>query len=497
MATSDSPSATSPAPSRTRRFGLLAGPLAAAALLLLPSGLHTVPGQGHRPAAAAAVAAWMAVWWFTEAVPMAWTALLPLVLFPALGVFAVEGLPAAVGRSALPYVDPYIFLFLGGMALGAALEQWHLHRRIALLIMRAIGTAPQRLLLGMLVATASISLWISNTATAVMMVPIGLALIAQLEASEGRRLGHFGAALMLGVAYGANIGGIGTKIGSPTNSVFAGVASRRLGTEVGFIEYMVAALPFVVLFLPLVWWVLWRKGRKDALGPGQGVDVIHRELAALGRLSGGEKVVGTVFLVAAVLWMGGDFFRGVLAPWVASAFGGFKLLGKHYEAGVALLAAGTLVLLGRLSRRALARVPWDTLLLLGGGFALAAGIEGSGLSTYMASRMAGLESLGAPAQYGVVALATVLLSAVASNTATVNVLLNVLPGSLPLLAVSTYASSCDFALPAGTPPNAIVFGSGYVRLPTMMKVGVTLDVLAAALLTVYGLVWVRFVLGSA
>jgi sodium-dependent dicarboxylate transporter 2/3/5 len=494
VSTSPTTSATSE-PSHLRRIGLLAGPLAAAALLLIPSGLHAVPGMGHRPAAAAAVAAWMALWWFTEAIPMGWTALLPLVLFPALGVFDVAGLPAALGRSALPYVDPYIGLFLGGMTLGAALEQWNLHRRIALLIMSAVGTAPRRLLLGMLVATATVSLWISNTATAVMMMPIGMALIAQLEAGEGRRLEHFGAALMLAVAYASNVGGIGTKIGSPTNSVFAGVASRRLATDVGFLEYMAAALPFVILFLPIVWWVLWRKGREDALGPGKGVDVIQRELAALGPLSGGEKVVGTVFLVAAVLWIGGDFLRGVLAPWVASAFGGFKLLGKHYEAVVALLAAGTLVLLGRLSLGALARVPWDTLLLLGGGFALAAGIEGSGLSTYMAARLSGLESLSPTAQYGAVALSTVLLSAVASNTATVNVLLNVLPGSLSLFAVSTFASSCDFALPAGTPPNAIVFGSGYVRLPTMMKVGVALDLLAVAVLTVYGVLWVRFVLG--
>ena len=495
MGTSPSPAAPSETAATLRRVGLLAGPLAAAALLLVPSGLHQVAGQGHRPAAAAAVAAWMALWWFTEAVPMAWTALLPLVLFPLLGVFDAPGPLAAVGRSAAPFVDPYIFLFLGGMALGAALEQWNLHRRVALLIMRTIGTAPRRLLLGMLVATASISLWISNTATAVMMVPIGMALLAQLEATEGRRLGHFGAALMLAVAYAANVGGIGTKIGSPTNSVFSGVVSRRLGMEVGFLEYMVAALPFVVLFLPVVWWVLWREGRRDNLGQGQGLDVIQRELAALGPLSPGEKVVGAVFLVAAALWMGGDAMRGELAPWVASAFGGFKLLGKHYEAGVALVAAGTLVVLGRLSRAALARVPWDTLLLLGGGFALAAGIEGSGLSLWMASRLSGLEALGPLAQYAVVATTTVFLSAVASNTATVNVLLGVLPGSMPLLAVSTFASSCDFALPAGTPPNAIVFGSGYVRLPVMMRVGVLLDVLASAALAGYGLLWVRQVLG--
>lgn len=474
--------------------GRVAGPAVAALVYLVPSGLHAIPGMGHRPAAAAAVAAWMAVWWFTEAIPMGWTALLPLALFPALGVFGTPGVLEAVGRSALPFVDPYIFLFMGGMALGAALEQWGLHRRIALLIMRAIGTGPRRLLFGMLVATAAVSLWISNTATAVMMVPIGMALIAQLEATEGRRLEHFGAALMLAVAYGANVGGIGTKIGSPTNSVFAGVVSRRLGGDVGFVEYMVAALPFVLLFLPLTWAVLWRWGRRDALGPGRGGDVITRELNALGPLSGGERVVGAVFLVAALLWIFGDPLRALLAAPVARAFDGFKLAGKHYEAGVAMLGALVLLCLGRLSVAALRRVPWDTLLLLGGGFALAAGIEASGLSAWLIARLSGLESLPAAGQHGVVAGATILLSAIASNTATVNVMLNVLPASRPLMAVSTFASSCDFALPAGTPPNAIVFGSGYVRLPVMMKAGLLLDALAALTLTLYGIAWVQWVL---
>ncbi|MFP2908157.1 SLC13 family permease [Pyxidicoccus sp. 3LFB2] len=474
--------------------GRFAGPAVAALVYFVPSGLHAIPGMGHRPAAAAAVAAWMALWWFTEAIPMGWTALLPLVLFPAMGVFGDGGVLVAVGRSAQPFVDPYIFLFMGGMALGAALEQWGLHRRIALLIMRAIGTGPQRLLFGMLAATAAVSLWISNTATAVMMVPIGMALIAQLEATEGRRLEHFGAALMLAVAYGSNIGGIGTKIGSPTNSVFAGVVSRRLGTEVGFVEYMVAALPFVLLFLPIAWAVLWRGGRKDTLGPGQGGDVIARELAQLGPLSGGERVVGGVFLVAAVLWIFGDPLRALLAPGVARAFDGFKLGGKHYEAAVAMVGALLLLAVGRLSLGALRRVPWDTLLLLGGGFALAAGIEASGLSAWLIHRLSGLESLAAITQHGVVASTTILLSAIASNTATVNVMLNVLPASRPLMAVSTFASSCDFALPAGTPPNAIVFGSGYVRLPVMMKAGVLLDVLAAGVLTLYGVAWVRWVL---
>ncbi len=479
---------------RTRLIGLFAGPLAAALLLLIPSGLHQIPGMGYRPAAAAAVAAWMALWWFTEAIPMAWTSLLPVVLFPMMGVYGTGSVPGDVARSAAPFVDPYIFLFMGGMALGAGLEQWGLHRRIALLIMRAIGTGPQRLLLGMIVATTVVSLWISNTATAVMMVPIGMALMTQLELTEGRRLQHFGAALMLAVAYGSNVGGIGTKIGTPTNSVFAGVVSRRFGTEVGFLEYMVAAMPFVILFVPLIWWVLWRLGRRDQLGPGQGGEVIRQELHKLGSLSAGERTVGLVFLAAAVLWIAGDPLRGWLAPHVATAFGGFKLAGKHYEAGVALLATGTLLVLGRLSLAALRRVPWDTLLLLGGGFALAAGIEASGLSNWLSLQLSGLEGLSPIAQHATVATTTILLSAIASNTATVNVMLNVLPASRPLLAVSTFASSCDFALPAGTPPNAIVFGSGYVRLPVMMRVGVTLDLLAAGLLALYGMTWVQFTL---
>jgi solute carrier family 13 (sodium-dependent dicarboxylate transporter), member 2/3/5 len=206
-------------------------------------------------------------------------------------------------------------------------------------------------------------------------------------------------------------------------------------------------------------------------------------------------VVGGVFLAAALLWVVGDPLREALAPHVARALGGFKLQGKHYEASVAVTAALVLLAVGRLPLQALARVPWDTLLLLGGGFALAAGIEQSGLSTWMTAHLAGLEQLPALGQHAAVAAASILLSAVASNTATANVLLNVLPGSLPLLAVSTLGASCDFALPAGTPPNAIVFGSGRVRLPTMMKVGLVLDVLAAALLALYGWLWVQALLG--
>lgn len=477
-----------------RRIGLGVGPLAFLLIAFVPSGLHRIPGLGHRPAYAAAVAALMALWWFTEAVPIAATACLPLALYPIFGVFGRGPVGDTLG-AAEPFTDAYIFLFLGGMIIGAAMEQWGLHRRVALHIMRAIGTEPRRLLLGMLVATASVSLWISNTATAVMMVPIGMALLRQLEqAHEGRRLGEFGASLMLSIAYAANVGGIGTKIGTGTNSIFAGFLSEKLGIEISFLHYMLVGLPFTLLFIPIIWWVLWLNARGDVPEKSQGREVLEREIAGLGAWSKQEKLVATVFVAAALLWMFGDPLRGWLFPAFSRLFPGFKLLGKHYEAAVAMTAALVLVGSRSVSRAGLARVPWGTLLLLGGSFAMAAGIEGSGLSDYITLQLEPIARLPLLAQLGLASTVTIALSAVASNTATVNLLLNVLPRSLPVLSVCALAASCDFALPAGTPPNAIVFGSGYVRLPQMMRTGLVLDVLAAITLTAYGYFYLRFVI---
>lgn len=468
-----------------RVVGLSLGIAAFAVIAFIPSALHRIEGYGHRPAYMAAIAVLMAIWWFTEALPIAWTACLPLALFPLFGIHG-KALPANAQEAAEPFADAYIFLFMGGMAVGAAMEQWNLHRRIALQIMRLVGTEPKRLLLGMLVATAAVSMWISNTATAVMMLPIALALVAQLSAAEGgRRLPAFGAALMLSVAYAANVGGVGTKIGTATNSIFAGFLSEKLGYELGFLKYLAIGVPFVVLFVPILWVVLWRVARTDQLGAVQGKDVIERALAELGRMSRGEKQVAVVFATAALLWIFGDPIRGLIAPAVPEVWEGFKFKSKHYEATVAMGAALTLMALGALSLASLRRVPWSTLLLLGGSFALASGIEGSGLSVWMASGLDGLRHVPAFAQVLGVTAATVALSAVASNTATVSVMLNVLPRSMPLYVAAGIASSCDFALPAGTPPNAIVFGSGYVRLPTMMKVGLVLDVIAILVIAIY------------
>lgn len=476
--------APDPEPRRLRPIRLALG-LAVGCLPLVAGGLEP------RAARTAAIALAMAVWWLTEAMPIHWTASVPLVAFPLAGVFG-RGLGGDVAATVLPYFDPYNFLFAGGMAIGAAIEQQHLHRRMALTVMDGVGTDPRRLLAGTLAATAFVSLWISNTATAAMMLPIGVALIGQLEAREGRRLGRYGMALMLAIAWGANLGGIGTKIGTAPNAQLAGFLARE-GTVVTFLAFAAIGLPFVAMTLPAAWALLWRLGRSDRPAT-DAREVVRRELAALGRPSGAERAVAALFFATAALWIGSR----PLTAWISGFAAGISA--AEVEGGIAVGAALLLLALpapggGRLlAPRSLRRVPWHTLLLLGGGFALAAAVQASGLAEWMAERMAGIASLPPTAQLMVAAVATVALSAVASNTATTAVMLVVLAEAaapalrVPVLFAATISASCDFALPAGTPPNAIVFGSGYVRIPVMARYGAVLD-LACALLAALWCGW--------
>ena len=466
--------------------GLVGGLGAFVALLLADTPLQHQGVYGGRPAVAAAVTALMAIWWISEALPIHWTACVPLLVFPASGVFSPDPLEGAL-RTGLPYLDPYVFLFLGGMCIAAAMQQWNLHRRIALLVLRRVGTSPARILLGFLSATAFVSLWISNTATAAMMFPIGMAVIVQLEArGGGRRLAHFGCAVMLSIAYGANVGGIGTKIGTGPNGIFAGFLAQR-GVDLGFLEFAAVGLPFVLLFLPVVWLALVRIGRRDARDAGAGSRAVAEELARLGPVRAGERVVLAVFVGAVGLWIAGKPLTE-LAGRVLEA----RVQTSQLEATVSMGAALLLLVWPVAGRRALElpalrTVSWRTLVLLGGGLSMAAGIEASGLSAWLGDTLHALRDLPPLAQTSLASVVTVALSAVASNVATIAVMLNVLaesvsPGSaVTVLFAATIASSCDFALPAGTPPNAIVFGSGYVTIPRMARVGVVLD-LAAALL---------------
>lgn len=469
-----------------RSPGTWVGPGLALLVAFLPSPLHEVPGVGSSPAYAAAVAVLMASWWFSEALPIAWTACVPLVAWPLLGMFHGTALEVA-RKTTSPYLNAYIFLFLGGMVLGAAIEESGLHRRIALRVMVAIGTDPARLLLGTLVATALVSMWLSNTATAVMMLPIGLALVARVEEEHGRgRLQRFGGAVMLAIAWGANVGGVGTKIGTGVNSILVGFFSETMGYELSFLRYMLLGTPFVLLAIPIVWAVLWSEARHDEVRLTRGDQPLREALSALGPLSSSERRVATVFAVAATLWVFGDLLRPLLVPAVTRVT---PFQQRHYEALVALLAGGTLLAMRSVHLVTLRKVPWGTLLLLGGSFALAEGIEASGLATFVSGELAAVASWSLSGQLLATTTVTVILTAFASNTATVNVMLHVLPRSLPLLAASGIASSCDFALPAGTPPNAIVFGSGYVRARTMMRLGLLLDVTAIVGVALYMLVW--------
>jgi sodium-dependent dicarboxylate transporter 2/3/5 len=484
---------------RFSRWGLVAGVAAATAILAIDSPLHRDPLAGARPALAAAVTALMAIWWLSDAVRMELVACVPLAVYPFSGVHG-EGFTANFLGAALPYLDPYIFLFLGGMCIAAAMQQWNLHRRIALAIMRAIGTEPPRLLAGFLVATAFVSLWISNTATAVMMFPIALAVIAQFESRAGRRLAHYGAAIMLAIAYAANVGGIGTKIGTAPNAQFSSFMALR-GTEVGFLPYMVVGVPFVALFLPLVWLALWREGRRDAPSREHGADAVREESARLGPISRGERIVLAVFVAAGALWIAGQPLTAALRPHVQA----FALGSSHVEGAISMLAALALLAWPVDGTRALAipslrRVPYGTLVLLGGSLSMAAGIEASGLGRWLAAALAGVHELDPLVQVVGASVVTVGLSAVASNVATVAIMLPVLAGAVApahahtVLFAATISASCDFALPAGTPPNAIVFASGYLTIPRMARIGIRLDLAAALLAALWCLLAVPFVL---
>ena len=466
-------------------LAFFAGPAAFAALAVFDTPLAHWGEAGARPALAAGLTLWMAIWWISEAVRIQWTACLPLAVLPFSGIHG-DGLGANLRGALLPYVDPYIFLFLGGMGIAAAMQQWNLHRRIALAVMRVVGTDPRRLLFGLLLATAGISLWISNTATAAMMFPIGLAVIAEFERETGRRLTHYGAALMLAVAYGSNVGGIGTKVGTVPSAQLSGFLAQR-GSDVSFLEFMAVGVPFVALFLPVVWLALWRLGRPDAPAAEVGSRALAREGARLGAMQGAERLVLAVFLAAAALWILGKPITDALR---AQGFVG--LATAKVEASIAMLASLVLVLCrvgGRpvLAPASLRFIQWETLVLLGGGFSLAAAIEASGLSHWMGAQLAALAGSPPLLQITAASFTTVTLSAFASNAATVAVLLPVLAGSVSpehvtsVLFAATFAASCDFALPAGTPPNAIVFGSGYLTIPLMVRTGVVLDGLAALL----------------
>jgi len=482
--------------------GRLGAPILAVAVYALLPGSDA--GMSPAARATAAVAALMAVLWLTEGLPLAVTALLPIVLFPLFGVLEI-------GKAAAPYAHPFIFLFLGGFLIALAIERWNLHRRIALLTVLAVGTRPARLVGGFMLATAFLSMWISNTATTVMMLPIGLSVIALVSERLGEAAGtreaagpsggasggaaNFPVCLMLGIAYAASIGGLGTLVGSPPNLILAGIAKDSFNVEITFAAWLSVGLPVAAVFLVLAW--LWLVKvvypiRIKAI-PG-GRKLIREELAKLGPMSRGEWSVLAVFVPTAIAWI----VREPLSHWTWLAQR-VPAVERVHDATIALAGAVLLFVIPADARRGqfvldwktATKVPWGVLLLFGGGLSLAAGFEQSGLSAWIGHQVAVFDQLPLVLLVLLTTGTILLLTELTSNTATANVFLPILGAAalglgldpMVLLLPAGMAASCAFMMPVATPPNAIVFGSGHVRIGQMVKAGVWLNLIGLAVVT--------------
>ena len=496
-----------------QEVGLWVGPLAAFLVYAwLPSGYLGIDGQpaelGDPGRATLAMLVWMAVWWLTEAIDIPATALLPVALFPLLGV-------ADIRAAAAPYASQLIFLFLGGFLMAQAMQQWGLDRRFALVVLRWVGTRPSAMVAGFMGVTAVLSAFVSNTATAAMMLPIALSVVALVEPESGKTgdgvagkdspIGrNFGLCLMLGIAYAASIGGMATLIGTPPNGILAQFARDQLAEsyarDIGFAEWMAVAGPLVIVFLPIVWLLLTRvlyPLRIDRLEGGR--ELIEGQLRSLGRPKGGEWVVAVVFGLTALAWM----TRPLLTGW----FPGIQLS----DAGIAMLAGVVLftIPVGRGERRRHAldwsearKLPWGVLLLFGGGLSLAAAVRANGVAEYIGAQVLVLRRAPSWLLVLAVALLVIFLTELTSNTATTATLLPILAGIAEglgmhpflLIVPATLAASCAFMMPVATPPNAIVFGSGRVRLPEMARAGLWLNLVGVLLvfLLTYAVVMPRW-----
>ena len=440
----------------------------------------------------AALALLLAVWWMTEALPLGATSLLPLVLVPLLGIASGED-------AAAPYANPTVFLFLGGFLIALAVERCGLHRRAALTILAAVGSRPRNLVAGFMIATAFLSMWISNTAATLMMLPMALSVVALEDPGTGEVHSEFGAAILLGVAYAASLGGLGTLIGTPPNALLAAYMAERFGFELGFGRWMLIGVPLVLVSVPLAWLLLTRLvcrvGESRLVGAGTELDSAR---AALGPVTRAEWLVGGITAATALAWM----FRPLLAR-VAPAVSDTTIA----VAGALLLFAVPVSWRRRefpLEGQDIDRLPWSVLLLFGGGLSLAAAIQSSGLAAWLGTALERLGGLPTPLLVLGVVASVVFLSELASNTAAAATFLPIAGalavglGESPVLLVipAALAASCGFMLPVATPPNAIVYASGRIPMSRMIRAGLVLNLSMIAILTLAAFVLVPWVLGS-
>ena len=463
----------------SKQIGLISGPVVFILVLTAfrPEDLSTEAN------AILASTLWVAIWWITEALPIAVTALLPIILFPLTGGLDLASTTEAFGHR-------YIFLYMGGFIIAIAIEKWNLHKRIALNTINVIGTNVSSMILGFMLATAFLSMWISNTATSVMMLPIGMAIIAQLNDNPATKKDEqqvFGKALMLAIAYSASIGGMATLIGTPPNLVLAGIVQETYAVEITFSRWIMFGLPISLLLLFICWQYLVRVVFKiqNQNFPG-GREEVKKQLRQLGSVSFEEKMVMAVFSITAVAWISRSFVLKQIIPEIDDTL-------------IAMIGAVLLFLLpaskeqgGKLiDWESAVKLPWGIILLFGGGLAIANGFQESGLAVWIGQQMTLLEGAALILILFVLIASVNFLTEITSNLATTAMILPVLAAMAVTINVHPYilmvgatvAASCAFMLPVATPPNAVVFGSGYLSIPDMMRSGIGLNLISIILLT--------------
>ena len=456
-----------------KKAGIIAGP----SFFLLIYFLIPTDVLGEKAISVLALGSWMVTWWITEAIPIPVTAMLPLVMFPGLGV-------SSMSESAQPYGDPVIFLFMGGFIIAMALEKYNLHQRIALNLIRLTGTSGNGIILGFMLATALISMWISNTATAIMMLPIASSVTHLMAKELGKendpRFKKFATGLMLGIAYAASIGGMGTIIGTPPNVVMVGYMKRMYNLDVPFTDWMMVGIPIMILVLFACYFIITAILYRNQLSSIEGSrDLIQNKLKDLGPLSIEEKRVLILFSITCFFWI----FRQNLN----------SLIGKNIldDTGIAM-AGGVLMFLMPanlkkmnflLTWEDMKNMQWGILLLFGGGLALAEGMEQSGLVQKIGDYFSGQNQISGATLIFFLTLISMVLTELMSNVALVTIFVPVVFGiaegfhinPIWLAMPVTFAASCAFMMPISTPPNAILFASGYIRMKEMIKTGLLLN----------------------
>ena len=460
----------------SRKIGLYLGPI----LFILTRFFLELEGLSDQANAVLASTLWIAIWWITEAIPIAATSLLPIILFPLSGALPLDDTTSSFGHR-------FVFLYLGGFILALAIQKWNLHKRIALNIIMVVGTNVQKIILGFMVATAFLSMWISNTATAVMMLPIGIAIIKQMKdlknSPEDENL-IFGKALMLSIAYSASIGGIATLIGTPPNLVFAGIIQEVYNIEISFLKWFQFGFPISILLLAISWIYLTKVAFKFKQNEfNEGKEEINRQLEELGPISYEEKIVLSVFVVTGLAW--------ILRTYLLN-----KFIPNLDDSIIALISGISLFLFQANNQEGknekimnwedAVKLPWGVLLLFGGGLAIAQGFQSSGLANWIAENLTQLNGFSLFIILLVLITAVNFLTEITSNLATTAMLLPILAPTAVILGVHPYilmvgatlAASCAFMLPVATPPNAIVFGSNYLKISDMVRVGILMNIIS-------------------